>query len=362
MQPHALSIAATLAALGSAGPANAQAVVEADGRAGVYHDSDATTIVTSAVAGKAWPHERVSIAGRYLVDVVSTASVDVVSAATDRWDELRHEGLGALGYKDSDRSASGTYIYSVENDWRSHTGALSLAHDVLDHQLTIGLGGSFVYNEVGRAEDANFDERMLAGTANADVSAVASKRDLLGLTYSFSYVTGFQESPYRFVRFDGPLPGAQLSTAERHPDTRMRHALGGRWHRYVARGMVLRTHARGYLDDWGVASGTVGIDYVFGVDAFEIALLSRGYIQKAAAFYREVYEEELRYMTADRELSTFFDVFGGLRLGFDVEDAGPFLSIHGDVVSKAFYYKFFDFPALPERYGLVAELGLGATW
>ncbi len=362
MQLRAVFATATATALALVTHAAcAQAVVEADARGGVYHDSDATTIVTSAVAARAWPHERLSISGRYLADVITTASVDVVSAATDRWDEVRHEGSGGLGYKDADRSASGSYIYSVENDWRSHTGVLALAHDTLDHRLTIGLSGSFVYNEVGRADDENFDERLLGGTGNLDTTIVASKRDLVSVTYSLGYASGYQASPYRFVRFDGPLPGAQIAIAERHPDTRARHAVGARWNHHIEPDMALRSMMRGYVDDWGIASGTVGLDYVIGVGVFEMAILSRAYVQKAATFYREVYASELDYMTADRELATFFDVFGGLRLGFDVRDAGPFESIHGDVLGKAFYYKFFDFLPLPERYGLIAELGLGAA-
>jgi hypothetical protein len=358
---QALRLAPALAALGVPHSAAAQPTVEADLRGGLYQDSDDTTIVTSAVAARAWPHEHFSISGRYLADVVTTASVDVVAAATGRWDEVRHEGTGGLGYKDDDRSASGSYIYSVEDDWRSHTGTLSFSHDTLDHQLTVGLSGSFVYNEVGRAEDTTFDERLLGGSANAEVTIVATKSDLIGFVYSFGYMSGYQASPYRFVRFAGPLPGAEIAVPERHPDTRIRHAVGARWNHHVERDMALRTDARAYADDWGVASGTLGVDYVIGIGVFEIGILTRGYLQKAATFYREIYDAELAFMTADRELSTFFDVAGGARVGFDVRDAGPFESIRADVVGKAFYYHFFDYLALPERYGVVASAGFGAT-
>ncbi|MFO0550500.1 MAG: DUF3570 domain-containing protein [Polyangiaceae bacterium] len=344
-----------------ASPATAQ-VFAADARTSVYQDTDATTIVTTAVGATANPIPELSISGRYLADVITTASVDVVAAATDRWEEVRHEGLGSIGYHDTERSISGTYIYSVENDWRSHTGSLTLSHDLLSHQLTLGASGSFVYNEVGRSHDANFDERLLVGTANVEAAIVASPDDLLAVTYSFIYQTGYLESPYRFVRFDGPLSGAAVGAPERVPDSRARNAVGLRYHRHLGGHSFLRLTTRGYVDDWGIVSGTLGVEFVEELaSVVELGIFSRGYAQTGATFYEATYPEERAYMTSDRELSPFVDAFGGARIGFDVRDAGPFYSLRGDLKATGFLFHFFEFPALTDRYGVIAELGLGAS-
>src|SRR5258705_41540 len=78
---------------------------------------------------------RFLVAGRYLVDAISSASVDVVTAATGRFRELRHEATGGVTYHDGERSIGGAYVLSTEHDWTSHTGSVALAQDFAQHNL-----------------------------------------------------------------------------------------------------------------------------------------------------------------------------------------------------------------------------------
>lgn len=337
-------------------------VATVDARGAVYTDTDATTIVTSAIQASATPIPVLTVNGQYLIDVVSSASIDVVSAATPEFEDIRHEGTGGIGYHDEDRAISGTYIYSVENDWRSHTGALTMSHDALQHRLTVSLGGSFTYNEVGRSGDANFDERLLQGSVTVGTSVVATKDDLLGLTYSFFYLDGYQASPYRFVRFFDTLDNAAVSQPERDPEQRSRHALAGRWNHHILSKSAVRSVVRGYVDSWGVASATGSVEVMFGVGDFEIAPWARLYGQKSATFYEGTYQEARRYMTVDRELSTFLDVFGGLRLGYRKKQLGVVEELRVDVELTGFYFKFFDYPLLTQRGGFLGQLGLGLSF
>lgn len=363
MQLRSALFSATIA-LGTlcAGTAIAAPVATVDARGAVYTDTDATTIVTSAIQASATPTPVLTVNGQYLIDVVTSASIDVVSAATPEFQDIRHEGTGGIGYHDEDRAISGTYIYSVENDWRSHTGAISMSHDALQHRLTVSLGGSFTYNEVGRSGDANFDERLLQGSVTAGATVVATRNDLLGLTYSFFYLDGYQASPYRFVRFFDSLDNAAVSQPERDPAQRSRHALAGRWNHHILSKSAIRSQVRGYVDSWGVASGTGSVEVMFGVGDFEIAPWVRFYGQKSASFYEGTYTEAQRYMTVDRELSTFVDVFGGLRMGFRKTQLGVVEELRADVELTAFYFKFFDFPLLEDRGGFLGQLGLGLSF
>jgi hypothetical protein len=335
----------------------AQSVVAVDGRGGVYLDNDATTIVTSAVGARVEPHPRLSIQGEYLIDVVSTASVDVVAAATGRWEELRHQGSGSVGYRDPERRITGGYIASVENDWESHTGTLSMAHDALDHQLTIGLSGSFGYNEVGRSGDPNFDRQLLLGSAGIEAAIIASKDDLLSIGANFLVAVGYQGSPYRYVRFFSSSNVAAIAEPESPPEERYRNALSLRWNHHLG-GSVLRSSARAYLDNWGVVSGTLGLDWAIEAGDFEIVPSVRAYMQKSATFYREIYMERRSFMTADRELATFFDVFAGLGAGYRATDLGALSELRIDAKVTGFYFKFLDYYPSPERLGLIAELAV----
>lgn len=348
--------------------ASAQAKSGADARTSYYADDDATTISTSVVAARGAVTEQVTVDAHYLIDVISTASIDVVSAATQRWTENRHEGEGGVGYADGTFSVGGNYVYSTENDWYSHTGSLGVAHDFMEHNLTLGLGVSFVDNTVGRSHDKNFEEKMYVGGIGLNAVLVSSPKDIWSINYSPSYTSGYQSSPYRFARFKDPsdpnrgfgVQGDELG--ESVPQTRVRHAVVLRYNRHLFEDTSLRSHLRAYGDDWGLISLTAGTEYVVGFGAWELAAFVRGYAQRHAAFYKDAYDQERRYMTADRELSTFYDVFGGGRLGYEFTEVGFIEELRFELKATGFGFAFPEFSRLPTRTGYIGEFAVGAVF
>jgi hypothetical protein len=339
--------------------ARAQPLASLDLRSGVYQDSDRTTVSTTAVAARGTIKQRLTIEARYLVDVVSSASVDVVTAATGTFRETRHETTAALDYHDGTRTARASYIYSVENDWESHTADAGFSHDLAEHNVTVGASGTFGYNAVGRAGDRNFHRTLIAGGASAFVSFTPTPRDLVSVNYTFGYLSGYQASPYRFVFFNDGV--SRSAVPETDPETRARHALTIRYHHHLFKDSALQAHARGYADDWGVLSLTAGAEYLVGFGQFTVGAHVRVYTQGHAGFYRPFYDQPLRYMTADRELSTFVDGFGGLRGQWRRARWGPLAEVRAEVKVDGFGFWFFDFPRLQSRDGVVAELAIGAS-
>lgn len=347
----------------TAAPARAQPVVEVDLRGSIYNDSDDTTIGTATTAIRGTAFDVMTVKARYLADIITSASVDVVSAATGRWDEIRHEAEGGLIYADGTNTGSATYIYSIENDWDSHTAAIGFGRDFFGHRLTLGLGGNFVYNNVGRADDEVFEERLLVGGGTVSAAVVASKDDLISFAYSLIYARGYQASPYRFAYLADPAgTGLTIHPSENHPDRRVRHALAAQYNRYLFRDSSLRSHVRGYIDDWGVKSVTVGTEWVVGFPPVEFGARVRGYYQTAATFYEDVYSQPREYMTADRELSRFIDGFAGLRVSYRERFAGALDTFKVDAKFEVFGFRFFEFDRLPERGGLIGEIGMGASF
>jgi hypothetical protein len=348
--------------------AAAQATSGVDARTSLYNDNDATTISTSVVAARAALTDDVTVNAHYLIDAISSASIDVVSAATKRWTENRHEGEGGIGYADGTLSVDGGYVYSTENDWSSHTVSLGAQRDFMQHNLSLGLGASFVDNAVGRSGDRIFQERMYVGGVGLDAVWVASPNDLWSLTYSPSYTTGYQASPYRFPRFKDPIDpnrafGAQGGElGESVPRTRVRHAVVLRYNRHLFEDSSLRSHMRVYGDDWGVVSLTGGTEYVVGFGAWELAAFVRGYAQRHAKFYRDGYAQEQRYMTADRELSTFYDLFGGGRVDYAFTHVGFIEELRLELKATAFGFTFPEFSRLPARTGFIGEFAVGAVF
>jgi hypothetical protein len=343
--------------------AHAQPVAQIDTRSAVYQDSDHTTIITNNVAARGTT-EHVGIEARYLVDLITSASVDVVAAATPAFHDTRHEIEGGLSYRDDYRKASGSYTYSTEHDWSSHTANAGFQQDVGGHDVTVRIGATLVANDVGRRNDPSFHRRLDVAGASPGVTFVLGPTDLLDVGYALSYLDGYQASPYRFVYFGG-ASGSPLSpaTPESVPGWRLRHAMTIRWNHHMFADTSLRSHVRGYGDDWGIRSVTAGTEYVVGAGNVETGVFVRGYAQEHADFYRAEYPTAMRYMTADRELATFIDAFAGLRLGWRKTHVGAALEdLHAEAKLTGFAFRFFDFPRLQERLGAIAELALGVAF
>lgn len=358
--PYALLVAAGV--LGACGGAPSTGVVSADLRASLYQDSNDTTIGSSTLAVRAHPTEQVSLAARYLLDVTTSASVDVVSAATHRWDEARHEAMGGAGWSDGSTSLDVSYVHSIENDWESHTVSAGGSIDFEEHNYTLQYGGSYVYNDVWRAHDANFRRRQDDASGTLALVIVGSPSDLWSIGYSFAWVGGYQESPYRYARLTDPTgAGLRLTTPEQVPEDRFRHALTVRWNHLLQPGTALRSHARLYADDWGIASITLGTEVRARVDDTDLGLTLRCYGQLGVSFWHDVYPARQSFMSSDRELSPFVDVFGGPFVAWRVAHDGPFASLHFELRATAFYFHFFEFARLPDRAGVVAELALGGS-
>lgn len=366
MQLRRAIAAGVVLALTAAAPArttSAQPVAAVDARGGLYIDSDHTQIITATAAASGTIKERVTITGRYLADIVTSASVDVVSAATKSFSETRHEADAAVAYADGTRTANVAYVFSTEEDWTSHSVQAGASHDFYDHQLTIGLGGSVTFNAVGRSEDANFARELTQGSAALSTTIVATKADLINLTYTFMVLSGYQASPYRFVHYTDPsVPALLVGHPETDPEGRIRHALGARWNRHVFSDSAIRAMGRVYADDWGVVSGTLGAEYIIGFGPVDVGLLARGYIQRGADFYAPTYAERRRYMTADRELSPFVDVFGGARVSYKGSFDSFVKELRAEAKAEGFLFHYFDYPLLVNRTGLLAELGFGASF
>ncbi len=318
----------------------------------LYVDDDHTTIGTTLVDGQVGLPGRARVGAHVLADVISSASVDVVSTATERFDEVRLEAGGRAGIALEDVDLSVAFVHSAENDWQSYAPSATFAVEQLQKNLRLSAGYGFGYNEVGRADDPNFSSEMLTHSGQVSAVQIIDKKSLLGISYSLQHASGWLSSPYRFV-----MSGAGRGSLEVHPSTRLRHALTAHGLRYLARGVGLEASYRFYADDWGVLSHTLsaGLRLDF-LEHFDLRLRGRGYYQTAATFWRESYDKPLRYMSADRELSTFWDAGGGVKIGF------RYGGLEIDAKAEGLYYRFLDFSLLQSRAALVADLGVGYRW
>src|SRR5258706_13763566 len=93
---------------------------ETVGEVWAYHDPAAVNVLPPAVRASAHdPLVGWSANGSYLVDIISAASVDIVSSASPNWTEIRQAASLGLGYAPGDLGASITGSVSSEPDYLS---------------------------------------------------------------------------------------------------------------------------------------------------------------------------------------------------------------------------------------------------
>jgi hypothetical protein len=329
----------------------------------VYVDNDHTTVVSPLVALKRETWKGGTLGASYVADVVSSASVDVVSNATKQMNDFRSEITGSLDQKIRSTTLSAAYIYSVEHDYESHNLNLGLSQDLFQRNTTLAIGYSLSLNSVGRAGDQAFHRSLDVNGVGLSWTQVLNPRTVAQLSYSFSYASGYQASPYRFVRIETPdYTQTEFKVPETEPTERYRHAVVVGINRHLGKNASLQGDYRFYADSWGVQAHTLQARFFLTLKDVTLRLRERFYYQKGADFFRSHYtsDQSQPYVTADRELSTFASNVAGLKASWRL----PWVHRALEVEAKAdvFYFSYVDFALLASRVGADLEAGFSVVY
>lgn len=313
-------------------PASIDAKVLAE--VGTYVDTDSVSVLTPSVtasladASRGWTAN-----GSYLVDVVSAASVDIVSTASPRWTEVRHAGHLDAAFRPRDVGVGATAAISSEPDYLSASGGGRLFLSLVERSVTPQLAYSYTHDTAGRVGTpfSVYSQQLIRHAVSASVELVVDPRTKLQLEGAAFLERGDQKKPYRLLPvFDASvadqLPrGASLALvnrlrlpgrmAERTPGERNRFVIAGRMARRYD-GASLRIGQRLYADDWGLFASTVDARVAVGVGRrWSVWLGARGHLQSGVAFWRRAYvarvdvagtTEAPEYRTGDRELGPLY--------------------------------------------------------
>jgi hypothetical protein len=283
-----------------------------------YHDSDKVTVVSPRLAASV-DVGQATIGVQSSVDVISAASVDLVSAASPRgFTEQRVEVDGSAAYHFGEgRDAEVFGGVSREPDFVNTSVGVRGTYDVLDRRATLGAGYAFGHASIGRTDDTAFSRTRVQHQGELSLSPILSRTTVLDLVYELAVLDGFQANPYRFVRLYAP-GAAHHATAvpERVPEERARHAAVVRVRHRIAQPLFGQLEYRFYADSWGLVAQTLAARATVSLfhDAVHVAFEGRGYTQGEASFYRRRYETfpdapDLR--TADKELGRMVTLLGG---------------------------------------------------
>ena len=340
-------------------PALAHAQTEFVSKVQVYVDNDHTEVVSPLVRAQADVTPTWNVSAGYVADIVTSASIDIVSQASKTTiHDVRHQGTFGLSKTLEEWTLHAAYIYSTENDYASNNVTAGAERRLFENNTTLGLSGAVSINDVGRAGDLNFHRRLTVGDVNVGVTQVVSATVVAQLGYTFGAAQGFQASPYRFVPVHDQMGNVSSWVAETDPDQRYRHAVVGGINWLVGKDAALQADYRLYHDTWDITSHTVQVRLLVEITPeLELRLRNRFYVQNAAVFYSSSYGDLEQYMTIDRELSPFWSDLMGGKISWRV---APTVEVEGKV--DVFYFAYSDFPLLPSRTGANVESGISLTY
>lgn len=328
-----------------------------------------------------------SVGGRYLVDVVSAASVDIVATASPRWNELRHVGSIEGMYKRGVLTVGAAANVSHEPDYLSLGAALNVAVDLLEKNLTPFFAVRYGHDDVGRRGLGREHWSVLQrGGAQAGVTFVINRSLIASVQLDADFERGYLAKPYRYIPLFAEGSSEQVAVGaspqivnalrlderpvDSVPDARDRYALTGRIAGRVRR-TTLRLDERLYRDSWGLWASTT--DARVFVDVGARWLLQphlRLHTQSSVLFWQRAYEVTStkeggrvvpRYRTGDRELSRLDTLTMGFtsKLRLNPQAQSPwFLQVQIDGA----YTRFLDALYLTNRVSLFTALGVSAQW
>ncbi len=300
-----------------------------------YNDTQHVTAVTPTIAGTvARPSAGWSVDGRYLADIISAASVDIVSTASPRWTELRHAATLGGRYKPRDFGQSISGSFSREPDYLSLSLAGGVEHDFLAKAVTLSLGYAYGHDTIGRSGTPFdvFSRTLVKHAFKPSAVFVLDRSSVLTLVGDVILERGDGSKPYRYIPMftassaDKIPAGASIDLVnslrlperplEQLPLARDRFAVTARYaHR--ADTVTLRLEERLYTDSWGMWASTTDFRPIFDVGS-RVSLWThlRLHAQRAVSFWKRAYVIDENgsipaLRTGDRELGTLASVTAG---------------------------------------------------
>ncbi|MCC6995553.1 MAG: DUF3570 domain-containing protein [Deltaproteobacteria bacterium] len=305
--PVAIAIAIAIAiSLGSTPAAHADRRAEVG--LAVYADDDDVTVVRPS-ALLAAPTGRAELTAEVVIDIVSAASVDLVSRASPRgFQETRVEPALTLSLPLSRLATLALRGFgSTEPDFDMLGASAGVSLDSASRADTVGLTYALSQAEVGRADDPGHRRGRTTMQLAASWTRVTDRAGYVDVVLEGELQVGALANPYRYVPIETSTGVHCCSVPERTPDLRATLAALLRVRRALAHDrLFLHADYRLAADGWGLTSHTVSARALMTVSPRAVLGASaRGYLQSAADFHRTRYlgaDTVPAYRTRDRNL------------------------------------------------------------
>ncbi len=304
MNPRRLSILTLLLAASS----HALAGVLPEDRADVlYHlyDGGGVSIDGPSILVRKKVGKSLSVVGNYYVDMVSSASIDVITTASPYKEERKQWSLG-VDYLRGNTTMRVNYASSVESDYDASTVSFSVSQDMFGDLTTLTLGYALGDDVVGRSDDLSFERPLDKQTYSLGLTQILTKNLISTLNFETATDEGLLNNPYRSVRYrdEGSALGYSYEP-ELYPNTRTSNAVGLRARYFLPYRAAIEGEYRYFIDTWDIEGHTAALTYIHPWRDFTFTGKFRYHNQTGAHFYRDIFSrsEATNFRGRDKELS-----------------------------------------------------------
>lgn len=281
--------------------------------------------------------DKVSFSASYYVDMVSNASIDVVTTASPFRERRTEIGLGVdYVYRDSLLTLS--TASSKEPDYVANSVSVDVAQEVFGGMTTINLGYTRAWDKVGRYDVVGFIDSVKHWRYRVGATQILSPRWLMSVNVEAVSDDGLLGSPYRAARVFG------AAVPERNPRTRSSRAI-----KFAAIGEIVpRTSVRGeyryFWDNWAIKAHTLefGASRYVG-ESFLVDVYLRSHSQNHALFYSDNASSETTYVSRNRQLSTFTSLGLGSKVSYVYAQVPGKYEVKANLAYELIQFKFKDF-------------------
>ncbi|MGI9324737.1 MAG: DUF3570 domain-containing protein [Pseudomonadales bacterium] len=336
---------------------SAQAAVLPEDRADImYHGYDGGGLEVngpSVLVRKAYK-DKASVWANYYVDMITSASIDVVSTASEYEEERKEKSLG-IDYLHGKTFMGLSYTNSEESDYTANSMRFGISQDFFGDLTTLGISYARGWDTVRRNGDDVFEEDAKRQVYRVDLTQVLTRNMIFNLNYEGVTDEGFLNNPYRQVRFLDPSSARGYSyEQELYPRTRTSSAVAGRVMYYLPYRASLKSEFRYFTDTWGISAWNAEIAYVHPLPkGLTLDLKYRFYTQTSADFYSDLFPRRSaqNFLARDKELSSFDTHTLGAGISYEFET--PFLPLFKKGEANLFVdflsFKYDDFRDVTEE-------------
>ncbi len=306
----------------------AHAAVLPDDRAdALYHryDGGGVTIDGPSLLLRKKFAEKYSVSANYYMDMVSSASIDVMTTASPYTEERTQGSLG-FDILQGKTQYSVSYTLSDESDYTANTASFDLSQDLFGDLTTVSFGFSQGWDEVRKNGDDAFEETVDRRNYRFGLQQIVTPRLITGLNYEVITDEGFLNNPYRSVRYLDDTSARGFSfQPELYPETRTSNAVAINARYFLPYRAAIHGEYRFYTDTWGIDANTVSLGYTHPWGKrwiFEAGY--RWYDQSAADFYSDLFPraDAQNFLARDKELSTFTSHMFSLGATYELPSVG----------------------------------------